>query len=75
MTSTRNSPQTNRGLFYQAISHRLIEKTEREYDNVIVRLVKLLRDDGEPPWEWIVDGTRWMRKPHSLSGVEEAVRW
>jgi hypothetical protein len=67
-------PQTDRQVFYQAVKARLIQKTETEYKNVVIRLLGLMREQDELPWEWIIDATRWMRKPTSYSSLEEAVR-
>lgn len=66
-------PQTVRQLFYQAVSAGLIEKTEADYQGVVVRLCGQMREDGNLPWEWLADSTRWMRKPHSYSSLEEAI--
>ncbi len=66
-------PQTVRQLFYQAVSAGLIPKTESAYQNVVVRLCGEMREDGDLPWEWLADSTRWMRKPRSYSSLEEAI--
>jgi hypothetical protein len=66
-------PQTDRQLFYQGVSTGLIEKTESCYQGIVVRLCGRMREDGELPWEWIADSTRWMRKPESYSSLQEAV--
>jgi hypothetical protein len=66
-------PQTVRQLFYQAVSAGWIEKTEADYKGVVVRLCGEMREEGELPWEWLADSTRWMRKPRSYSSVEEAL--
>jgi hypothetical protein len=71
-----NRPMTIRQLFYQlAAVHQVIEKTEREYENVAVRMTGQLRMDGEIPFEWIADNTRWMRKPKTYSDLEGALDW
>jgi hypothetical protein len=41
----------------------LIEKTEGEYKQTVIRLLVDMRRSGEIPYEWIADNTRWMRKP------------
>jgi len=66
-------PQTVRQLFYQAVSAGLIEKTEADYQGVVVRLCGQMREEGNLPWEWLADSTRWMRKPRSYSSLEEAI--
>jgi hypothetical protein len=66
-------PQTVRQLFYQAVSAGLIDKTDAAYQGIVVRLCGQMREDGELPWPWIADSTRWMRKPRSYSSLEEAI--
>jgi hypothetical protein len=66
-------PQTVRQLFYQAVSAGLIEKTEASYQGIVVRLCGQMREQGDLPWEWIADSTRWMRKPTSFNSLEEAI--
>jgi hypothetical protein len=65
---------TVRGLFYRLVSEGVIEKTEKEYKNVVVRLTALMRRHKEIPFGWIADNTRWMRKPTSFSSCEEALQ-
>lgn len=69
-----DQPMTVRQVFYQAVSQGLIEKTEAEYGNSIGRLLTEMRLDGDLPFDWIADNTRWMRKPRTFSNAEEAVR-
>jgi hypothetical protein len=66
-------PQTVRQAFYQMVSAGAIPKTEAAYQGTVVRLCGLMREDGDLPWDWIADSTRWMRKPDSYSSIEEAV--
>jgi hypothetical protein len=68
-----NAPMTVRQVFYRLVSIGLIEKSEAEYNNVVVRLVAKMRLDGELPWRWITDGTRWMHKSARYASVEEAL--
>lgn len=56
-------PMTVRQVFYQAVSRGLIDKTEAEYKQTIGRLLTTMRKEGELPWHWLADHTRWMRKP------------
>ena len=56
-------PMTVRQVFYQAVTRGLIEKREQEYKGTIGRLLTQMRKDGELPWHWLADNTRWMRKP------------
>ena len=69
------NPQTIRQVFYQMVSHGHIQKTEGEYDNVVVRLLTEMREEEDIPWSWIIDGTRWPRKPRTYSSIEDAIDW
>ena len=64
---------TVRQVFYRLVSTGMIEKTEAEYNRVVVRLLTKMRLDGELPWSWITDGTRWMHKNVRYGSVEEAL--
>jgi hypothetical protein len=61
-----------RQVFYQASVRGIVEKTEDGYNKVQNALVKLRLSD-EIPFDWIVDNTRWRRKPKSYDGLEEAL--
>jgi hypothetical protein len=65
-------PMTVRQVFYQATVRGLVEKAETGYAKVQTDLV-LLRRNGELPYDWLADNTRWQRKPRSFSGVEDAL--
>lgn len=66
-------PMTVRQVFYQATVRGVVEKSEEGYGKV-QRLLVALRRDGVLPYQWIADNTRWMRKPATFSGPEEALR-
>jgi CRISPR/Cas system-associated endoribonuclease Cas2 len=67
-------PVTSRQLYYQSVVHGLpgIEKDDRGYDK-IQRQVLNLRREGRLDYDWIADATRWMRKPTSFDGPEQAL--
>jgi hypothetical protein len=67
-------PQTVRQLFYQLVSSGAVPKTEQAYQGIVVRLCGQMREDGDLPWSWVADSTRWMRKPRSYSSIEAALR-
>ncbi len=69
----QDHPMTVRQLFYQMVSRGIIEKTEGAYKNIVVRLLGDMRRDGDVPFGWITDSTRWMRKPRSFSSLEDAL--
>ncbi len=64
---------TVRQLFYRLVSRGIIGKSEAEYKNTVVRLTGEMRLVGEIPFHWIADNTRWMRKPQTHSGLEQAL--
>lgn len=61
---------TVRQVFYRLVSAGVIGKTETEYKSTIVRLLGRMRRDGDIPFGWISDNTRWMRKPRTHSSLE-----
>src|SRR5262249_6907670 len=66
-----DNPQTVRGVYYQVVATGLIDKTEKEYKNAVQRVLLQLRRDGEVPYGWVADNTRWMRKPRSSGSVAD----
>lgn len=66
-------PCTVRQAFYAASVLGLVKKTEGEYKNTVIRLLGQLRLDGRIPFDWIVDNTRWMRKPDTFSSLDDAL--
>jgi hypothetical protein len=51
-------PATVRAVCYKLFVRRLIKSMAKSETNKISRLLRLAREDGEIPWEWIVDETR-----------------
>jgi hypothetical protein len=51
-------PITGRGVGYKLFSRGLIPSMDRKSMKTVYRLLKLAREDGTIPWEWIVDETR-----------------
>jgi hypothetical protein len=66
-------PATVRQIFYQATVYRIVPKSELGYDAVQRCLVEL-RLEHDMPFDWLVDNSRWMRKPRSYSSLEEMLR-
>lgn len=66
-------PMSVRQLFYAAEVRGLIEKTEADYKQTVCRLTLELRRDGTIPYEWITDGTRWVRRPDTSGDMKEAL--
>jgi hypothetical protein len=69
-----DNPMTIRQLFYRLVSQGTIAKTEAEYKGTVVRLLGEMRREGEIPFGWIADNTRWMRKPKTHSSLTLALR-
>jgi hypothetical protein len=65
-------PMTVRQVFYQATVRGVIEKTEGGYAKV-QNLLADMRRAGELPYQWLADNTRWMRKPTTFSGPQQAL--
>jgi hypothetical protein len=68
----RLRPMTVRQVFYQAEVAGIVEKTEAGYDKVQRALVAMRRD-GDMPYGWITDGTRYRQHPNTFSGIEAAL--
>ncbi len=71
MLSVEN-PMTLRQLFYRLVSDGTIGKKETEYKS-LANLTKNMRMNGELPFEWFADNTRWQRKPQSYSSLGRGV--
>jgi hypothetical protein len=61
-----------RQVYYQCVVRGLVEKTEAGYKSVAKALAHLRRT-GEMPYDWLADSTRWMRRPISHNGLQEAI--
>jgi hypothetical protein len=66
-------PMSVRQVFYQATIRGLVDKSERGYDKVKMDLIKM-RKEGELPYEWLADSTRWQRKPRTHDGYNAALK-
>jgi hypothetical protein len=69
----RLQPMSVRNVFYRAVAAGLVEKTEAAYKGTVIRLLVKMRRSGRLPYGWLVDSTRWARKPRSYSGLEAAL--
>ena len=70
-----HGPITVRGLYYQAEVHGIpgIDKSESGYRKVQAQVLKLRREK-RLDYDAIADSTRYMRKPRTFDGWEEALR-
>jgi hypothetical protein len=66
-------PMTVRQVFYQLVSRGVIEKSEREYQGTVIRLMTDMRLAGELRWDWIVDESRRRRVTQTYNNVVEAL--
>ncbi len=58
-------PMSVRQVFYQLTTQGVIEKTEKEYKQTVIRLLGEIRLNDDLPFSWIADNSRWMRKPRA----------
>lgn len=65
-------PMTVRQVFYQATVLGLVEKTEGGYDKVSDDL-RIMRRSGRLPYGWLVDNTRWQRRPRTFLDIDQAL--
>lgn len=66
-------PVTVRQLFYAATVANLIEKSESGYNKVQAQVLALRREN-RLPYRHIADATRYMRKPRTFDGWQDALR-
>jgi hypothetical protein len=66
-------PMTVRQVFYQLVTRGVIEKSEAEYQQTVVRLLTTMRTSGEVPFSWIVDHSRNRRITQTYDTMGEAV--
>src|SRR5204863_2454629 len=63
---------TVRQCYYQLEMAGVVEKTDGGYRQVQRQLLAMRRD-GSLAWSFIVDGTRWQRKPHSWDAAGDYI--
>jgi hypothetical protein len=57
-----------RHAFYQLEGRGQLVKTDKAY-RTLQRQIVYMRKNGLLPWDWIVDSTRWMRKPTTYGSL------
>ena len=62
-------PSTARHMFYRMVSLGYVDKTEAEYKSTIIRLLGRMRREGDLPYHWLSDNTRWQLKPDSYGSL------
>ncbi|MCJ2060116.1 hypothetical protein MKL09_26745 [Methylobacterium sp. J-048] len=68
-----DQPMTVRQVFYQLVHRGLIEKSEAQYQQTVVRLLTTMRIEGELPFAWIVDHSRRRLVTATQTSMAEAV--
>ena len=66
-------PQTVRQVFYQLVTRGIVEKTEAEYQQTVIRLLTEMRLDGQVNWDWIIDVSRSVRETQTFDNVTDAL--
>ena len=69
----RYHPMTVRQLFYALTVEGVVDKTEASYKSTVCRLTARMRLDGDLPWHWLADNTRWMRKPDTYGSLSDCL--
>jgi hypothetical protein len=67
-------PMTVRQVFYQLVARGVVDKTEAQYQQTVIRLLVEMRMDGTIPFPWIVDETRRRQVTRTYNNVTEAVQ-
>src|SRR4029077_1223366 len=65
-------PATVRQIFYFVSVRGIVAKDEGGYSRVQIDLVDMRRS-GQLPYGWIVDHTRWQRRPVTFDSIDEAL--
>src|SRR5215475_5851843 len=63
---------TVRQVFYQLVTRGVIEKTEIEYQQTVIRLMSEMRITGKLNWSWIIDESRRRRITQTYDNIKEA---
>ena len=66
-------PMTVRQVFYQLVTRGAIEKSEKEYQQTVIRLMTDMRLDGMLPFEHVVDESRRVRVTQTFDSVADAI--
>jgi hypothetical protein len=64
-------PITGRGVGYKLFVAKLIKSMSESEMKRVYRLIKIAREQGKLPWEWIVDETRQVERVPSWSNPKE----
>jgi hypothetical protein len=67
-------PITGRGIGYKLFTAGLIPSMGRNEMQTVYRLLRLAREQGDIPWEWIVDETRELERTQTWDNPDEYAR-
>jgi hypothetical protein len=67
-------PQTVRQVFYQLVTRGVIEKTEKEYQSTVIRLLKDMRLSDQIDFEDIIDSSRITHESQTFDSIADAVQ-
>ncbi len=70
----RYERMTVRGIFYALVGQGMVPKDDTAGYRPVQRQVLALRREGLLPWEFVADGTRWVRQAITFDGVDDALR-
>jgi hypothetical protein len=70
----KDNPQTVRQVFYQLVTRGVIDKTEKDYHNVVIRLLTSMRESGAVPFQWIIDSGRTTHNTQTYDNISDAVK-
>jgi hypothetical protein len=65
------NPVTVRQVFYQAVNRGLVPKSETKGYRVVQRRLVALRESGEVPYGYVVDGTRYVHGHRRYNDLDE----
>ena len=65
-----NEPVTVRGCCYHLFTRNLLESMAKKHTDEISRILVKAREDGDLPWDWIVDETREVEGGHGWDSME-----
>jgi hypothetical protein len=66
-------PMTVRQVFYRLVTRGVIKKTEKEYQQTVIRLMTDMRLSGELRYSWVIDESRRRRITETYDIVSEAL--
>jgi hypothetical protein len=67
-------PMTVRQVFYRLVVQKVIEKTEKEYHQTVIRLLTEMRLNGSTRFDWIVDESRPRIVNRTYDSIADAAR-